>query len=224
MVDENEVWLDVDIPTTPTAEGYQILKEYGVEVPLLAENPYWHPEVKPHFFDTDKVEELCLIAFEAFATSSALCHEFINMVGDDDFTHPGLIGKHREKAEARISSVLLTLSITFRALEEGLEDGNPVKQFIDRNLNEQQLHWLTPEDGKTSLREVCNKIIHAKDISPVYGYDGQATYGGAWVMEGTIELKGEYRNPWHVSFVLPDFLEAILDVSKLVAPLNKEAS
>lgn len=197
---------------------------------ILAENPYWHPEEKRHVFDPNKVEELCLIAFEAFATSRALYREFVvedEEVESTQLTYPSLIGKHRDIAETRISSVLLTLAITYRALEEGLEEGKPLKQFIDKIPTDygQMLVWIGDEKGKTSLREVCNKIIHANDIRFVYVNTYQTFYDTIWMMEGTIELEGILKKkPWKVSFVLPDFLEALLDISNFIAALNKEVS
>ena len=195
---------------------------------ILAKNPYWHPEVKPHFFDPDKVEELCLIAFEAFATSTALYRQFVDEDEEDSstvLTHPSLVDKHRNKAETRINSVLLTLAITYRTLEDSLEDDKRLKQFIDQTLTKhgQMLHWYGENEGKTSLREVCNKIIHATDIRHTYDDAFQAFNEKIWIMEGTIELKGiRQSTPWTVSFILPDFLEVILDISKSVESLNQE--
>ena len=86
------------------------------------------------------------------------------------------------------------------------------------------LHWYGDNEGKTSLREVCNKIIHATDIRHTYDYAFQAFYEKIWMMDGVIELKGIRQNtPWTVSFLLPDFLEVILDISNFVKSLNQEA-
>lgn len=196
---------------------------------ILAKNPYWHPEVKPHVFDPDKVEELCLIAFEAFTTSSTLYSQFVSEDEEErstQMTYPSLMGKHRDKAETRINSVLLTLALSYRTLEDSFEDDKQLKQFIDQTLTNhgQMLHWYGDNKGKTSLREVCNKIIHATDIRHVYDFEEEMN-GKIWMMDGAIELEGILKKePWNVSFILPDFLEGILDISNFVTSLNKEIS
>ena len=201
---------------------------------VLADNPYWHGD-KPHVFDAEKVEELCLTAFEVFSTSTCLYDKDVDEDGDLEdeenisaiLTHPSLIGKHREKAEGKISSALLSLAVAFRTLYDTLEADDAVKQFVDKNSDEGGLSWLStePKKSKTTLRETCNKIIHARDLRYVYDTTYGQFDGENYMMNGVVELwTDEKRNEWLVSFILPDFLEAIMDVAKCYQSVNTEVS
>ena len=195
----------------------------------INENPYWHQEDKPHVFDPVRVEELCLIAFEAFATSQALSRDFVDAEdGGSNLTHPLLIGKHRAKAEAKISSALLTLSITYRALEERLRHSEKFINFQKDNTDffGQQLTWHKGKrQTQTSLRAACNKIIHAEDLRPTYESNEDSGDGDVWFMDGVFEMGGTSTggDTWRVSIILPDFLEAMLDVAGFVETSDNEA-
>ena len=201
---------------------------------VLADNPYWHGD-KPYVFDAERVEKLCLTAFEAFSTSTCLYDQYVDEEGDGDdegnisayLTHPTLIGKHRETAEGKISSALLSLAVSFRTLYDTLEEGDAVKQFVDQKFNAELLSWLSPEQKKykTSLREVCNKIIHAKDVRYVYRTTYKQFGGKTYMMNGIVELwTDQTGKEWKVSFILPDFLEAIMDIAKCYRSITTEVS
>lgn len=199
---------------------------------VLADNPYFHGD-KPHVFDAEKVEELCLTAFEVFSTSTCLYDQYVDDEGEDPddegnisahLTHPSLIGKHREKAEVKISSALLSLAVAFRTLYDTLETDDAVKQFVDKNSDADLLSWRSkPKKYKTTLREACNKIIHARGVRYVYQKTYNQFEGETYMMDGIVELcTDEKDKEWKVSFILPDFLEAIMDVAKCYRSVKTE--
>lgn len=202
---------------------------------VLADNPYWHGD-KPHVFDVEKVEELCLSAFETYSTSTSLCDTHV--VEDEDhedegnsqvwlLTYPSLIGKHREKAEVKISSALLSLAVAFRTLYDTLEAGDTAKEYVDKNLDADVLGWIKPdrESNKTSLREACNKVIHARDVRFVYENKDDFGANDTWIMDGRVELQTDEKGrEWYVYIFLPDFLEAIMDFTKYYQSVNTKVS
>jgi hypothetical protein len=190
-------------------------------------NPYWHLTTKPHVFDPVKVEELCVTVFETFSTSLAMASYYVDDAVDTDeeggFEFPKLVSKHQEKAEAKISSSLLILSITYRALEEQLEDSEKFQQFKVDNatiFDEKLIYFVG--DGRKTLREACNKVIHAVDFRPVYDNGSMPRDEGVWGMDGQIEMEGmQSGKPWHVVISVLDFLEAMLDISDFVTMLRE---
>jgi len=64
----------------------------------------------------------------------------------------------------------------------------------------------------TSLRECCNKIIHAEDFRPVYDNGSEPRDEGVYYMTGTVELQGRRgKAEWLVSMDVFAFLEAMLE-------------
>lgn len=191
------------------------------------ENPYWHPTTKPHVFDPLEVEGLCAAAFETFSTSLNIANYYVEGAagGDEEagFEFPKLVDKHQEKAEGKISSSLLTLSITYRVLEEQLEGREEFQIFKADNPTIFDEKLVYHEGcGRKTLREACNKVIHARDFRPVYDNGTLAGYGGVWGMDGRIEMEGvQSGKPWLVELNLLDFLEAMLDVSDFVKGLQE---
>ncbi len=72
-------------------------------------------------------------------------------------------------------------------------------------------------DGQPlSLREACNKIIHAIDFRPIYESaereEADKTYSRVWYMTGEIEIEGTRgTHQWAVLLFVPPFLEMVLD-------------
>jgi hypothetical protein len=91
---------------------------------------------------------------------------------------------------------LLQLAVSFRTLDDILNDDLEFQQ-IKEELDKEE--FLTCYDGKLKVRtfrECCNKLIHAGDVRPVYANDGEGFY-----MSSSIELTGQYQKEiWQVSF------------------------
>jgi hypothetical protein len=181
------------------------------------ENPYHHPCLKPHVFDHEAVSNLCRDCFEiamaTFGVGALWNEDLVEFKETPDWSFPLLVAQHQKTAEARISSILLSLAATYRALDDQLSEVIEFEDFI-RKQKEDHVNFLTVYKGnvRDSLRECCNKIIHAEDIRPVYDNSNEPQGEGKYHMTGTIELSGVFgKAEWVVSFGLFEFLEAMLE-------------
>ncbi|MEP2532868.1 hypothetical protein [Shimia sp.] len=186
------------------------------------ENPYWHPTIKPHAFDPDSVSEQCLKCFEPLSTSSSL-GVFWESASEDEgleesiWSYPTLVKLHQQCAELKLSSALLFLAISFRTLDDQRREDEGFREFV-KNLETSfsNLHFYQG-NGKTTLREACNKIVHATDVRPVYDNGSDRIEREVWGMDGQLELKGSLGGTnWAVNLNMFDFLEALLDVVQYV--------
>ncbi len=182
------------------------------------ENPYWHEYKKPLAFDCTAIEAMCREAFEiALATRSIedFWNEELKDFGETPaWSYPLLVNRHQNAAEERLSSILLSMAASYRALDDQLRDD---KEFRSFTAKQQTLHngFLTIYEGEgtpETLRECCNKIIHTEDFRPVYDNGSRPRDEGVWSMTGEIELQGKLRKTdWKVVFDLFGFLEAMLE-------------
>ncbi len=183
------------------------------------ENPYHHPFVKPLAFDCRLIEATCREAFEIAMTTRSLetlWNDDLRDFGEDPaWSFPLLVESHHNVAEDRLSSILLQLAVSFRALDDQLENNSEFQVFKQDQL---RIHgsFLVIYAGKSisdTLRECCNKIIHTEDFRPVYDNGSQPRDEGVYYMTGEIELEGtKGKVGWHVSFDLYSFLESMLEV------------
>jgi hypothetical protein len=68
------------------------------------------------------------------------------------------------------------------------------------------------ENATLTLREICNKIIHASDFRPVYHNDDRdRDEPSVWGMTGEIEIQGTHQKmDWSISIYVNSFLDACL--------------
>ncbi len=183
-----------------------------------SENPYHHPFVKPLAFDCDLIERMCRECFEiAMATQAigAFWNDDLSDFGEEsDWSFPLLVARHQETAEERISAILLSLSASYRALDDQLSGNSDFEKFKEDQLD---LHteFLTVYTGgkiPATVRECCNKIIHTEDFRPVYDNNSEPRDKGVYHMTGSVELFGRRgKVEWELSFDLFTFLEAMLE-------------
>lgn len=182
------------------------------------ENPYWHNFTKPIAFDCVAIEAMCREAFEiALATRGveALWNDDLQDCGEEtSWSHPLLVERHQDAAEERLSSMLLAIAASYRALDDQLKEKADFRSFKSRQQKEHG-SFLTIYEGEgipETLRECCNKIIHTDDFRPVYDNGSQPRDEGVWSMTGEIELEGKRGQiSWKVMFDLFSFLEAMLE-------------
>ncbi|WP_299927837.1 hypothetical protein [uncultured Pelagimonas sp.] len=183
-----------------------------------SENPYHHPFEKPLAFDFTVVENQCRECFEIVMATRAIgafwnsdLEEFSE---EPDWSFPLLIGQHQEAAEVRLSTILLSLSASYRALDDQICEERAYQIFKDAQKKQHQGFLVVYEGGaiSDSLRECCNKIIHSKDFRPVYDNNSEPRDEGVYHMTGIIELQGSRgKTEWLVSLDIFAFLEAMLE-------------
>lgn len=183
------------------------------------ENPYHHPFVKPLAFDCGFIQIACREAFEIAMTTRGLetfWNEDLQDFGEEPaWSFPLLVESHQENAEERLSGLFLQLAVSYRTLDDQLDEDASFRAFKREQL---KMHttFLTIYDGDgipDTLRECCNKIIHTDDFRPVYDNGSQPRDEGVYSMTGEIELAGtKGRSKWAVSVDAFKFLEAMLEV------------
>jgi hypothetical protein len=73
------------------------------------------------------------------------------------------------------------------------------------------------EEKTLSLREACNKIIHARGFRPIYDevyneHDSPSNDPVGWALTGEVELTGvKNGEPWEAVLHLQEFIETALD-------------
>lgn len=184
------------------------------EVVDVFENPYHRTEVKPHHLDLDEVRLACFDAYNIVTASQALGGEHESNYDDDDAELSTLFKLHLELAEGRLSQLLLRVALMLRTFDDIMRDVPGYDAHVALTSGKNLIGEI---DGEPlSLREACNKIIHAADFRPVYesAYREQPdeTYSRVWYMTGEVEIggmRGEHQ--WEVLLFVPPFLELVLD-------------
>ena len=186
------------------------------------ENPYWHEYTKPHAVDFSEVRELC---FQSFAICAA-SHSLKGVPGEEVGGPLHDLFFHR--AEEALSKNLLRLAVVIRTFDDlirGLEFQAEYDALLENKINDGRLGSFAYKEAEgdradISLREACNKIIHAYDIRPVYdngSHSRDEDY--AWGMEGTIELEGRLRDKtWDVWLFADEFLSACIEIANKFEP------
>ena len=104
---------------------------------------------------------------------------------------------------SELSRRLVSVAVTVRNMyETGWPENGP-----DRTVGTLISDETRPDDSQSlNLREACNKIIHAQDVSFFPGVSGLHE---TTPISGTIELRGaKRRNHWIAKLDLLDFIEA----------------
>lgn len=194
-------------------------------------NPYWDEHYKPHSVDPDEIRSLCLRAFQIVMSSQGVASLYDHSEDSDvedtkseappedeaeEIEIPLLFALYRENSERILSETLLKMAIFVRTLEDqvlGTDASVHFRDFLAALNGEDGFGTVFdgPEGLVLTLRECCNKIIHAEDFRPVYDKDGASDVPGGWAMDGQIELEGRHgKKEWKVAIYLIDFLEAVL--------------
>ncbi|MEQ8401349.1 MAG: hypothetical protein RIE06_15550 [Roseibium album] len=186
--------------------------------------------MKPLAFDCGSVEAACREAFEIVMTTRGLetiWNADLEEFGEEPgWSYPLLVDRYQEVAEDRLSNILLQLAVSYRTLDDQLENDTEYGVFKKRQL---QVHesFLVVYDGNgtpDTLRECCNKIIHTSDFRPVYDNGSQPRDEGIYYLTGEIELEGtKGKSEWLVSFDYFKFLEAMLEVIEFLERERSES-
>jgi hypothetical protein len=181
-------------------------------------NPYWHEYEKRHVFDAAEVIHLCRIGFNTILATRNLPvlwnAEDLEEGENPHWEYPLLVFHHQNTAEMDLSGILLKLAVAYRALDDQLKDIQPFKDFKADQYSAFGSFLLVYSDDEItgSLRECCNKIIHADDIRPVYSNNDEEEDKTVWYMTNTIELTGTRgKKEWSVSLDVLVFFEAMLE-------------
>ena len=137
------------------------------------ENPYHHPFVKPHAFDCDAIGAMCLEGFEITMATRGVetlwNDDLEDFVEESAWSHPLLVHQHQDNAEERLSSILLSISASYRVLDDLLMGDAAFKKFKEKQLaisgvdiqelNAKQL-VAQLKDPKVKLTDLIGAISH----------------------------------------------------------------
>ncbi|WP_143523867.1 hypothetical protein [Rhizobium rhizosphaerae] len=185
------------------------------------ENPYWHEDYKPHLVDKAELKILCF-DINNIVTASA-SQQGSGEVLEEGEEKPGFSFIERlmyEMAEAELSKKLLRLALLVRTFDDTLlrsdvaDEYSSYKKEIEERNNGFGVTFEGKDGQTNTIRECCNKIIHADDVRPVYDTDDDRDDPKArWGMDGTLELEGEQgKTVWRISIFIIDLIEAILEL------------
>lgn len=136
----------------------------------VIENPYHKAEIKPHHLDVGEARLACFDAFNIVSASHALGGEYEMADEGDDPEPSSLFRLHHALAEPRLSQLLLQIAVFVRTFDDVMSDidGEAYRTHAAATNGEDYIGNL---DGTSlTLREACNKIIHAVDFRPIYDH------------------------------------------------------
>jgi hypothetical protein len=184
------------------------------------DNPYRHDQFKPHLIDRGEIRLLC---FEIYSiVNASMSRQGSGLVDEDEPRELFLLDQlFFSQAESELSKRLLRLALLVRTFDDTMTrtGGNRYVNHRDR-VESDFVDFGTVYKGDAeitkTIRECCNKIIHAEDVRPVYDTgDDRDDPNAMWGMDGTIELEGEKgRESWNIAIYLYDYLEGVLELIK----------
>jgi hypothetical protein len=188
------------------------------------DNPYWHPDEKNHIVSTDDVR---LLAFNIFNIVRASISMSGVEVEDGEVDSPTPSEEvHYLYSEIQLSKSLLQFAVLMRTLDDYWSDYGH-EDYIQKIVEINQINRfgeLTVDANPVGfpLREAFNKIIHARDVRPIYHTDNDRNDPSArWGMSGQIELQGELRGKqWEVALNVFELLDAALELVDFVDDLS----
>lgn len=140
---------------------------------------------------------------------------------------PSLIEQlHYDMAEIKLSKALLQLAVMVRTVDDYWTDyGHEDYVAKVAALNKDSSFGTLTIGEKTSelnLREAMNKIIHARDVRPVYdSEDSRDDPEARWGMDGQLELMGALRKAeWRATVNIFELLDGVVELIDLVDELN----
>lgn len=189
----------------------------------VIENPYHKAEIKPHHLNVAEARLACFEAFNIVTASQALGGEYEMADEDDDPEPSSLFRLHHALAEPRLSQLLLQIAVFVRTFDDVMTDLDPEAYRAHAAATNGE-NYIGDLDGTPlTIREACNKIIHAVDFRPIYDHSDRQVAEGAytrvWYMTGEIEIGGRRgRHQWAVLLFVQPFLEVVVDRVAFTSP------
>ena len=161
---------------------------------------------------------LCFEIFNIFAASGALAGQFEFADDDDVAANSSLMKLHNELAERRALELLLRLSMLVRTYDDIMMQSEHAEIYAAHAAKTSGEDYIgTLDTGELTLREACNKIIHAREVRPIYDDVQRDIEEGkeperVWHLRGEIERMGyQNKKEWNAVVYVPPFLEIVLD-------------
>jgi len=194
------------------------------------DNPYWTSEDQRHHLSLESFRLLCFELLCIFEASKPLIEdvEAIELEEGKEIDPSALVllKLHHSHAFIQCSKALLQLALLVRTYDDQMKASGKKAAYQAHLASIDDGNYVGILDGENtfSLREACNKIIHAQEIRPVFErLDREVNDKGLeqdlWYLTGEIELQGRQGNAeWNAVIHLQPFLETVLDSIALGDP------
>ncbi|GAB1352290.1 hypothetical protein MASR1M12_10210 [Erysipelotrichia bacterium] len=188
------------------------------------DNPYCYTENQRYHLSIETIRRLCFELLCMFKASRPI----IESAPEDEDSQPdSLINLYEQLVFPTISEKLLQLAIMFRTFDDQMNDSEKRDEYRKcmEGMNYGRDYVGILNDGESfSLREACNKILHARTVRPLFERVDQCYQKenqNLWHLTGEIELVGTHqRSAWSANIHLSPFLEVILAAIDNNAPAN----
>jgi hypothetical protein len=115
--------------------------------------------------------------------------------------------------KSTVSETLIESAIKFRVLQDFLMEGEinrfDFNSIENRSLTDISIGRFLPDLTPLSIREACNKIIHAKEVSLTWIWD-EDDNGKYEFWNGDVHLEGEMRREgWECELYVTEFCIAV---------------
>ena len=166
------------------------------------------------------------ILFKAYQLISCFfANEQISRIAEPDNPKEPLKALEARFLYQQTSMLLLEIAILYRSLDDQIKrsaDSPDRKEYLKKVKSVDQKYGLAIFDN-LSIRECCNKIIHADTFEPrivegigAHKADTAAYYGGfdkeiTWHhLDGTVRISGKHdKKDWAFLIRIAEFVEAI---------------
>lgn len=203
-------------------------------------NPYWSSDGQRHYIDLESIRLLCFELLCLFEASKSLAQESDLIEADDEDkvmeSAMTLFRLHQKYAFIQTSKALLQLAVWVRTYDDQMRESDKAEEYVRHIEANDDGHYVGTLLGKEKFtsREACNKIIHAREIRPLYeriergiadmecdGKGGQ----DIWYLTGEIELSGtHFGTDWQAVVYLQPFMEVILSIVEFGYPQGNDLS
>ncbi|MBR2120343.1 MAG: hypothetical protein V4458_15950 [Pseudomonadota bacterium] len=187
-------------------------------------NPYWTTEGQSHQVSLDEIELLCFWALNIVGASGVLPGQ-IDLDDEDDAKEcrsSKLYQLSQRFSEARLLDHLLKIAILVRTFDDLLRSSENKKEAYEKHRNAVgDNHYIgSLDESDLTIREACNKIIHASELRAVY--DRIDDRDDWWQLTSEVELKGLIGNSeWNAVLHVFEFLEGVLELVSFDNPAQK---
>ena len=137
------------------------------------ENPYWYTKGKTHSIDLGTIKRMCFELTNIFSAGRALAEEFDLREAEEgkrfDLSHAPLLALHMELAEDQACSLLLQIALLLRTYDDIMKNSDTSEAYLAHAVRTSGKDYVgSLSTGELTLRQACNKIIHATEIRAVY--------------------------------------------------------
>ena len=194
------------------------------------DNPYWTSEGQRHHISLEAMRLLCFELLCIFEASRPLVASIEEQELEEerrvDESELSLRRLYQSHAFTQSSKALLQVALMVRAYDDQMKESDRCEEYKQHLASIDDGNCVGVLDGKDSfsLREACNKIIHAHEVRPLYEridreVNNQELDQDLWYRTGEVQLKGkQHENSWCAVLYIQPFLELVLDSISLGDP------